>query len=113
MSGCYKCGSDRLKGAPLPVVGTLAGALTRRRRYRCSGCGWAGWRHPLRRRSGAGVPLVAKRTPDRPAITFFTIFAGALVTATLMLATSCEPAAPSDTSVLNAPITPGDRASSD
>ena len=53
MDGCPKCGSQRLKSAPLPLVSTLARVASVKRRYRCSDCEWTGWRHRLQRMGGA------------------------------------------------------------
>jgi hypothetical protein len=66
------------------------GALTGRRRYRCAGCGWRGWKHPLRRRNNA-VSIGGRGTADKPAIAFVSVFALTLVIASLILARGCEP----------------------
>jgi len=91
-SGCPKCGSDRLKGAPTPVVSLLARAVTRRRRYRCGDCGWTGWKHRLRRRSDSlAVSRQPRETAERRAWWFFGLFVGILVLASVLLVRNCEP----------------------
>ena len=50
MSMCPDCGSTRLKGAPLPVIGSFLHLLLPHHRYCCADCKWVGWKHRLRRR---------------------------------------------------------------
>jgi hypothetical protein len=51
MSACPDCGSPRLKGAPLPLIGALVHLLIPHHRYSCAECKWVGWKHRLRRRT--------------------------------------------------------------
>ena len=54
-SGCPKCGAQRLRSAPIPLVSALVGRSSGKRRYRCSACQWTGWQHRLQRRNGAAT----------------------------------------------------------
>ena len=90
-TGCPACGSDRLKRAPLPVVSVLAGAVMRRRRYRCADCGWTGWRHRLRRRSDSlAVSLQPRELPEGRAWWFFGLALTLFVLTSVLLVQSCE-----------------------
>ncbi|HMD34296.1 MAG TPA: hypothetical protein VKH42_04980 [Vicinamibacterales bacterium] len=55
MDGCPDCGSQRLKSAPLPLVGPLLRLVSSKRRYCCGDCRWIGWRHRLARLGGPGL----------------------------------------------------------
>lgn len=53
MKGCPNCGADRLRSASIPIIDQFRRLTSSRRRYRCSVCGWRGFRHRLvRPRSG-------------------------------------------------------------
>jgi hypothetical protein len=64
MSACPACGSNRLKGAPLPLVSLILTPLFPRRRYRCADCRWSGWKRRLRRRHDAWNIGSLGRSPD-------------------------------------------------
>jgi hypothetical protein len=89
MSGCPSCGSERLKGAPLPIVSPVAELLLARRRYRCSDCSWSGWKHRLRR-IGKPTSLADPSEPQPRAIWFSVALVGLLLTAAVMLLRSCS-----------------------
>jgi hypothetical protein len=89
MPGCPSCGSDRLKGAPLPLVSPIAEMVLSRRRYRCSDCSWSGWKHRLRR-IGKPTSLVDPKAPEARAIWFFVVLIALLVTAAVLLLRSCS-----------------------
>ena len=89
MPGCPSCGSDRLKGAPLPLISPIAETLLSRRRYRCSDCSWSGWKHRLRR-IGKPTSLVDPKAPEARAIWFFIVLIALLVTAAVLLLRSCS-----------------------
>lgn len=60
--GCPRCGTDRLRSAPVPMLG-LSTRPDGRRRYRCTSCGWVGWKHRLQRRRLDGRAVTQKRVP--------------------------------------------------
>jgi hypothetical protein len=108
MPGCPSCGSQHLKGAPLPLVSPIAARLVSRRRYRCSDCAWSGWKHRLRRLGQSTSALSADEAPEARATWFFVLLVGLLLTASIMLVRSCEPpseqqaaGATGDTAALN------------
>jgi hypothetical protein len=88
MSGCPSCGSERLKGAALPIVSPMAELLLARRRYRCPDCSWSGWKHRLRR-IGKPTSLVDSNEPQPRAIWFSVVLVGLLLTAAVLLVRSC------------------------
>src|ERR1700687_4093381 len=90
MPGCPSCGSQPLKGAPLPVVSLAAELLSLRRRYRCSDCAWHGWKHRLRR-IGKPSSLIDTEAPKARAIWFSVLLFGLLLTASFTLLRSCQP----------------------
>lgn len=92
MPGCPSCGSQRLKGAPLPLVGPVAERLFSRRRYRCTECAWRGWKHRMRR-LGKPTSLIETDSPRARATWFFVLLVGLLLTASILLVRSCEPPA--------------------
>lgn len=53
MPGCPSCGSDRLRRRH-HALGVIVALASGKRRYRCSACGWSGWRHRLKRHRGSG-----------------------------------------------------------
>jgi hypothetical protein len=91
MPGCPSCASQHLKGAPLTLVSPIAGRLLSRRRYRCSDCGWRGWKHRLRRLGQPTSSLVADGAPQARETWFFALLIGLLLTAAAMLIRNCEP----------------------
>jgi hypothetical protein len=98
--GCPECGSNRLKGAPVPLVSVLIGAVTRRRRYKCADCQWTGWKHRLRRRSDSlAVGLQPRELPEARAWWFFGLMVGLLGLAAVLLAQNCEPRTEEDSAV--------------
>jgi hypothetical protein len=91
MATCPVCGSDRLKSAPVAVIGPLLTLISGRRRYRCADCRWTGWKHRLRRRSDAtasGVQLPQSASTN--AIWFFLMVVGIIVTTSAMLLNGCQ-----------------------
>jgi hypothetical protein len=89
MSGCPSCGSERLKGAPLPIVSPIAELVLTRRRYRCSDCSWRGWKHRLRR-IGKPASLVDSSEAQPRAIWFSVALVALLLTAAILLLRSCS-----------------------
>jgi len=89
-AGCGKCGADRLKAAPVPIVDATARLLGLKRRYRCSVCGWTGWRHRLRRRSDDVPSLSQRETAAKPAVTFFVLIVILLLISAVLLVRGCE-----------------------
>ena len=71
--GCPKCGSERLKAAPLFFVDLILNLVDSRRRYKCSACAWRGRRHRLKRRHGE-FPSLAPRTTPQGAAVWFSLF---------------------------------------
>jgi hypothetical protein len=55
VTGCPKCGSKRLRSAPLPLVFGLAALFAKRWRYACPHCRWVGWKRRMRRTDQLGV----------------------------------------------------------
>ena len=49
MTGCPKCGSKRLRSAPLPLMSTFVALFAKRWRYVCPSCQWSGWKRRMRR----------------------------------------------------------------
>ena len=49
MTGCPKCGSKRLRSAPVPVISRVAALFAQRWRYACPTCQWSGWKRRMRR----------------------------------------------------------------
>jgi hypothetical protein len=94
MTGCPSCGLQLLKGTPLPLVSPMAELLFSRRRYRCSGCGWRGWKHRLQRLGRPTGNLIDKGGASARATWFFVILIGLLLAAAAVLVRSCEPADP-------------------
>jgi DNA-directed RNA polymerase subunit RPC12/RpoP len=94
MSGCPKCGSQRLKGTSLTLVSPIAELLFSRRHYRCSECGWRGWKHRLRRLGKPTGSLIDNGKPQARANWFFVLLIGLLLAAAVVLVRSCEPADP-------------------
>ena len=83
--GCPKCGSERLKAAPLFLFDSILNLVDSRRRYKCSACGWRGRRHRLKRRNSELPSLAPRTTPRGPAVWFslsvvvFLLIAGGLL----------------------------------
>lgn len=89
-SGCPKCGADRLKSAPFPVVDTLVTLVSLRRRYRCSACGWAGRRHRLKRRNQELSSLTPQTVPAKRAIWLFLVVVAFLIVSGTMAMRGCR-----------------------
>ncbi len=70
-AGCPRCGADRLKAAPLPIIEPLAKLGGSKRRYKCSACGWVGRRHRLKRRNQDVASLTPRQIPAKRAGWFF------------------------------------------
>jgi ribosomal protein L32 len=49
MTGCPKCGSKRLRSAPIPLISALVALFARKHRYACPNCRWSGWKRRMRR----------------------------------------------------------------
>lgn len=97
-SGCPKCGSERLKSAPLVGVDPLVRLVSMKRRYKCAACGWTGWHRRLRRRNNDVPSLTPRQKPQRRAWAFFVFAALFLVVSGAMLFRECgtRPSAPID-----------------
>ena len=89
-NGCPTCGSERLKAAPVFAVDALRGALDRRRRYRCSACGWSGWKHRLKRRSSGETNLTPNAAPAGRAVWFALVVVAVLAVSGAMFTSSCQ-----------------------
>jgi hypothetical protein len=89
--GCPSCRSERLKGAPLPLVSPMADLLFSRRRYRCSDCKWRGWKHRMRRLGKPTSLIIDTEPPQARATVFFVLLVGLFLTASVMLVRSCAP----------------------
>ena len=92
MRPCPRCGSDRLKRAPLLLL-AVAEPIVGRRRYRCPGCGWTGWKHRLKRLPRPSSKQ-AGSTPGRKAVWFFVIALTLVVLASGMIIANCQGAEP-------------------
>ena len=90
--GCPRCGADRLKAAPVPIVDVALNLFSARRRYKCAACGWAGRRHRLRRRSQDLPSLSPRSTPRGMAVGFFVMVVLFLLTTGALLMRSCNEA---------------------
>lgn len=99
--GCSKCGSDRLKAAPIVLVDSVLNLVGSRRRYKCAACGWRGRRHRLKRRNSE-LPSLRPGTKARSNEVWFSLFVAAflLVTGGLLMR-SCNEAS-------RAPVEGGD-----
>lgn len=93
-SGCPRCGVDRLKSAPIPVIDLPLRLLVRRRRYKCSGCGWTGWRRRLRRRRDDVPSLAPQIAPAGRAVGFSMVVLALLLVSGVMLMRSCRSSDP-------------------
>ncbi len=99
MNGCQKCGSDRLKAAPIPIVSALLAPFVNRRRYACANCGWRWWSRPLRHRSGhATVGAFSSRLPKRAGV-FSLLVLLTIVLSGLAAMRECRPRGPGPVSV--------------
>jgi hypothetical protein len=96
VTGCPRCRSDRLKSAPLPGVDLFVASTTGRHRYRCGDCGWTGWKHRLRRRSGMADTGLQRASVEGRAIWFAGTVLAILVITAILLVRGCEPAARPD-----------------
>src|SRR5262249_27446005 len=95
MLSCPVCGRDRLKSAPLPLMSVFVAVVTQKRRYECTSCSWAGWRHRLRRRQRSShVSLAERQLPGRRAIAFFLIVLAILAGTIVLLLKSFEASEP-------------------
>jgi hypothetical protein len=89
-SGCPKCGTDRLKSAPMPGLDAIARFISGKRRYRCAACGWTGWIRRLRRRHHDVPSLAPRQRPQRMAYVLFVFAAVFLVVSGAMLFRACN-----------------------
>src|SRR4051794_32723943 len=90
IAGCAQCGADRLKSVPIPIADSAARWLGLKRRYRCTVCGWTGWRHRLRRRSDDVPSLNPRQGAAKPAISLFVLVIIFLLVSATMLARGCD-----------------------
>jgi predicted RNA-binding Zn-ribbon protein involved in translation (DUF1610 family) len=95
--GCPSCGSERLRH-----VEDASDRLARfagKRHYRCSACGWSGWKHRLKRRHRAATPRA-----ERPQITrkqvIFLLICLAVVIAWYIVQSSGPPKAQPDMNII-------------
>ena len=100
MTGCPRCGGDRLKSAPMPVLSAVLKLFWRKRRYRCADCGTISWHHRLQRRSTALPSLAPSATAGAPAIVFVVIVVGILLSSGIALTRSCAEQRPADVSTV-------------
>jgi len=89
-SGCPSCGADRLKSAPVMALESLVRLVSEKRRYRCAGCGWTGWRRRLIRRKRDVPSLNQKRTATPPAVIFFIFVVAFLLVSGVFLVRGCS-----------------------
>ena len=91
MSGCPHCGSPRLKGAPLPLIGSVLQFLLPHHRYACAACKWVGWKHRLKRRTqGLGSGSKADAQSAERAMWSLLPAAGLAILVGALLARSCD-----------------------
>ena len=91
MSACPECGAARLKGAPLPLIGSLLNVLLPHHRYRCADCKWIGWKHRLRRRThGASGGSQSDAQSAERAVWSLLPAAGLAILVGALLARSCD-----------------------
>jgi ribosomal protein L37AE/L43A len=65
MTGCPKCGSKRLRAAPLPVISTFVALFAKRWRYSCPSCQWSGWKRRMRRTDVISSARAEERESDK------------------------------------------------
>lgn len=94
--GCPRCRSERIRSAPLPLVGSVLTLVTAKRRYQCADCHWRGWHHRLQRRHGAsmGVTLQQAEVPQAPALWFAAAVMTFFLVVTGLLVRGCDTQAP-------------------
>lgn len=90
MRACKRCGSDRHRSAPLPVIDAIVGALTGRRRYACTACGVKTWRHRLARRGEPLAPQIENSRPTSRAYSLFILVLGFTVVAAIGAMSNCQ-----------------------
>jgi len=64
VTGCPKCGSKRLRAAPLPLISTFVALFAKRWRYSCPSCQWSGWKRRMRRTDGINAAPSREREVD-------------------------------------------------
>ncbi len=97
MNTCPRCGSDRYRGAPFPILGALADRIMGRRRYRCAACGLSRWSHRLSRRHGVSAQKVTDERSATSAYSFFVIIVAFMALTGAAAASNCHPNDPRGT----------------
>jgi predicted RNA-binding Zn-ribbon protein involved in translation (DUF1610 family) len=92
--GCPSCGSARIRRSHA-IPAWVTRPFTRKRLYRCSSCGWRGWRHRLEhRRKGSQKEHGHKRGKlSAREVLFFLAFLTAFIWWAVTQSVSCGPGA--------------------